>query len=183
MTEIEKMRQQQPYDFYNQTILDSCTHARNTLKKFNNLTMHDADYRATLEDLIPNCPKDTYILPPFHCDHGNGIQVGEDVVINYNCTFLDGGKITIGNHVKIGPNVQLYTPQHPIDAEERRKPLVTNYPITINDDVWIGGNSTVLPGVTIGARTIIGAGSVVTKDIPSDCLAAGNPCKVIKKLK
>lgn len=171
------------YDYCDQTIIESCTHARYLLKRFNNLTMHDAEYRTVLEELIPNFPKDSFIMPPFYCDHGHGIQIGKDVVINYNCTFLDGGEIKIGNHVKIGPNVQLYTPQHPTDYMERRKSIETNYPITINDDVWIGGNSTVLPGVTIGARTIIGAGSVVTKDIPSDCIAVGNPCKIIKKLK
>ena len=102
--------------------------------------------------------------------------------VNYNGMFLDAGKITIGSRTLIGPNCSLYTPQHPIDYMQRRKTNETALPIVIGEDCWLGGNVTVCPGVTIGNRTVIGAGSVVTHDIPSDCMAAGNPCKVIKHL-
>ncbi len=182
MTEIEKMRNQQLYDYSDTEIDTSITHAQKIAAEFSQLTLESPTYRETLNKLIPNAPESTVICPPFRCDHGHGIKLGENVFINYNCTFLDGGEIKIGNNVKIGPSVQIYTPQHPFDHLERRKPVETSFPVTIEDDVWIGGNATILPGVTIGARTIIGAGSVVTKNIPCDCVAAGNPCKIIKKL-
>ena len=102
--------------------------------------------------------------------------------INYNCTFLGGAVITIGNHVLIGPNCQLLTPQHPMNYLDRRKPIETSYPITIGDDTWLGGGVTVLPGVTIGKRCIIGAGAVVVHDIPDDSLAVGNPAVVKRRL-
>ncbi len=182
MTEFEKMRSQQLTNYSDSTIAESIERAQKLLQKLNTMTSSDAEYRAVLQDLIPTIPSSCVIQPPFHCDHGNGIRLGIDVFINYNCTFLDGGYISIGDHVKMGPNVQIYTPNHPIDYEERRKPQETSYHVTIGDDVWIGGNATILPGVSIGARSIIGAGSVVTHDIPSDCIAVGNPCKVIKQI-
>ena len=115
--------------------------------------------------------------------HGNGIKIGRNVFVNYNVTMLDGGMITIGDNCLIGPNCQLYTPQHPFDHVLRRKSVETAYPITIGEDTWLGGGVVVCPGVTIGKRCIIGAGSVVTKDIPDDCVAAGNPARVIRELK
>ena len=105
-------------------------------------------------------------MPPFYCDHGHPIHLGEGVFINANCTFLDGGGITIGAHTLIGPNCQLYTPQHPMDYRERRKPIEVGRPITIGEDCWLGGGVIVCPGVRIGARLIIAAGSVVVHDIP-----------------
>jgi maltose O-acetyltransferase len=179
MTEFEKMRSQLLTNFSDSTIAESIDKAQKLLQKFNAMTSSDSEYRVVLQQLIPNIPESSLIQPPFHCDHGSGIRLGTNVFINYNCTFLDGAYITIGNHVKIGPNVQIYTPNHPIDYEERRKPQETSFPVTIGDDVWIGGNVTILPGVTIGPRTVIGAGSVVTHDIPSDSVAVGNPCKVV----
>ena len=113
----------------------------------------------------------------------NGITLGEHVFINYNCTFLDGGGIRIGDHTLIGPDCHLYTPQHPMDYVARREPQEYSVPITIGADCWLGGNVTVCPGVTIGDRCIIAAGSVVTHDIPSDSLAAGNPAVVKKRLR
>ena len=116
------------------------------------------------------------------CDHGHGIHLGENVFINYNCTILDGGLITIGDNTQIGPNCQFLTPNHPIDYLERRKSIERCSPITVGSDCWFGGGVTVCPGVHIGDRCIIGAGSVVVKDIPSDSIAVGNPCKVIRNL-
>ena len=137
MTEFEKMRREEFYDFTSEECLASY-------------------YRAK--------------------------KLGENVFINYNGTMLDGGLITIGSNTQVGPNCQFLTPNHPIDYIERRKPIERCSPITIGEDCWLGGGVTVCPGVTIGDRCIIGAGSVVVKDIPSDSMAVGNPCRVIRKL-
>lgn len=122
------------------------------------------------------------IEQPFHCDYGYFITIGDNFYANYNLTILDTAKVTIGNNVFLGPSVNLYPATHPLDVERRNKNLEKGVPITIGNNVWIGGNTTILPGVSIGDNTVIGAGSVVTKNIPSNVLAVGNPCKVIKKL-
>lgn len=180
MSEIEKMRSEQLYDIMAPEVIASLRHARALCAKLQTMTIDDKDYREVMEKLIPDFPKTSEICPPFHCDHGSSIKIGEYVFINYNCTMLDEGLITIGNHVLIGPDCSFFTPQHPMDYKERRNPVETGYPIKIGDDTWIGGNVTICPGVTIGSRCIIGAGSVVVHDIPDDCMAAGNPA-VVKK--
>lgn len=180
MTEFEKMRSQQLYDFSDEEIYASLKHAKDVCARLNTMTINDDDYRAVIEDLIPDIPKDSNVCPPFHCDHGNGLRIGRNVFINYNVTMLDGAVITIGDNVLIGPNCQLYTPQHPFDHVLRRKSVETAYPITIGEDTWLGGGVIICPGVTIGKRCIIGAGSVVTHDIPDDCVAAGNPARMIR---
>ena len=182
MTEFEKMRSQELYDFSDPEIYASLKHAKDACTRLNTMTINDGGYRETIEDLIPGIPADSVVCPPFHCDHGNGIRMGKNVFVNYNVTMLDGGAITIGDNCLIGPNCQLYTPQHPMDHVMRRRSVETAYPITIGEDTWLGGGVIVCPGVTIGKRCVIGAGSVVTKDIPDDCLAVGNPAKVIRKL-
>ena len=183
MTEFEKMRHEEFYDFTNEEGLASYNRAKHICAKLQTMTTEDKDYRSIIEDLIPGIPKSSTVAPPFYCDHGHGIKLGENVFINYNGTMLDGGIITIGSNTQIGPNCQFLTPNHPIDYIERRKPIERCSPITIGEDCWFGGGVTVCPGVTIGDRCIIGAGSVVVKDIPSDSMAVGNPCKVIKNLK
>ncbi len=182
-TEIEKMRNQELYYFSDPEIQKSLIHAKTVCAKLQTMSIYDENYRETIEDLIPGIPSSSTVCPPFHCDHGHGIILEENIFINYNCIFLDGGHIHIGKHTLIGPNCQLYTPQHPIDHVERREEKENAYPITIGEDCWLGGNVTVCPGVTIGNRCIIAAGSVVTKDIPDDCLAAGNPAVVKRSLK
>lgn len=181
-TEFEKMRSGVLYRFDDAETVESNRRARRLLLKLQNMMPDDEGYREVVEALIPGFPKSAELCPPFRCDHGSGIHVGEHVFINYNCTMLDAGNITIGAHTLIGPNCSFYTPQHPVDYMARRLPQETCYPISIGEDVWIGGNVTVCPGVTIGNRCIIAAGSVVTKDIPDDCLAAGNPAVVKKKI-
>lgn len=181
-TELEKMRSEELYYFTDPEILKSLIHAKNTCAKLQTISIFDDEYRTIIEDLIPGIPKDTVICPPFHCDHGNGIIIGKNSFLNYNCVLLDGGYIRIGNNVLIGPNCQLYTPHHPMNYVDRREKKETASPITIGDDCWLGGNVVVCPGVTIGERCIIAAGSVVTKDIPADSLAAGNPAVVKKSL-
>lgn len=182
-TEYEKMRSQELYYFSDPEIHASLVHAKKVCARLRSMTIYDEDYRLVIEELIPGIPQSTTICPPFHCDHGTGIILGENVFMNYDCIMLDGGYIRIGKHTLIGPHCQFYTPQHPMDYVERREEKETAYPITIGEDCWLGGNVVVCPGVTIGNRCIIAAGSVVTKDIPDDSLAAGVPAIVKRSLK
>lgn len=182
-TEYEKMRSQELYYFSDPDIHASLVHAKKVCARLRSMTIYDEDYRQVIEELIPGIPQSTTICPPFHCDHGTGIILGENVFMNYDCIMLDGGYIRIGKHTLIGPHCQFYTPQHPMDYVERREEKETAYPITIGEDCWLGGNVVVCPGVTIGNRCIIAAGSVVTKDIPDDSLAAGVPAVVKRSLK
>lgn len=181
-TEMEKMRSHELYSFADPELLARIKTARGLCAKLSGMTSFDPEYRDTLEALIPGIPATAEIMPPFHCDHGTEIKMGEHVFVNYDCVMLDAGGITIGAHTLIGPKCQLYTPQHPFDHVERRKPQETSYPITIGEDCWLGGGVIVCPGVTIGDRCIIAAGSVVTHDIPSDSMAAGVPAEVKKRL-
>ena len=181
-SELEKMRNKELYSFADKEVSASIEHAQKLCARLRTMTIYDNDYRKVLSELIPNMPESSMICPPFHCDHGHGIILGDDVFINYNAVMLDSGFIRIGNHVMIGPNCQFYTPNHPKDFMERRKPQETAYAITIGDDCWIGGGVVICPGVTIGNRCIVAAGSVVTKDIPDDSMAAGVPAEVKRKL-
>ena len=180
-SEYEKMRSQELYNFEDKEISASLSHAKEMCRRLRGMTINDEDYRGVIEELIPGIPKTSTVNPPFCCDHGNGITIGENTFINCNCTMLDGGRITIGNNVLIGPNCQLYTPQHPFNHIERRKKEETSFPITIGDDTWLCGGVIVCPGVKIGKRCIIAAGSVVINDVPDDCMVAGNPAVVKKK--
>ena len=125
---------------------------------------------------------DAWVQPPFFCDYGANIVLGTKVFFNFNCVVLDVAPVTIGSNVLFGPSVQIYTAIHPISAAERRKWLESAKPITIGSDVWVGGGAILCPGVSIGDRSVIGAGSVVTRDIPSDVIAAGNPARIIRAL-
>ena len=182
-SEYEKMRSQELYYFSDPEIHASLVHAKKVCARLRSMTIYDEDYRQVIEELIPGIPQSTTICPPFYCDHGTGIILGENVFMNYDCIMLDGGYIRIGKHTLIGPHCQFYTPQHPMDYVERREEKETAYPITIGEDCWLGGNVVVCPGVTIGNRCIIAAGSVVTKDIPDDSLVAGVPAVVKRSLK
>lgn len=152
-------------------------------KRLNNTSVDDNEtLNAVLKELMPNAGKDLWIQPPFYCDYGYNIEAGEKVFFNFNCVVLDVMKVSIGSRTLFGPNVQIYTATHPINFKERAIGLEYAKPITIGEDVWIGGSVIICPGVTIGDRVVIGAGSVVTKDIPADVFAAGNPCRVIRKI-
>lgn len=184
MTEMEKMLAGEPFDFTAPDVAESLRRRRVNQAHFNAVSFDDGKaYDEALSALIPHRHPTARIMPPFYCDHGHRIQLGEGVFINAGCTFLDCGGITVGDHTLIGPGCRICTPQHPIDFEERRKPVETGLPITIGEDCWLGAGVTVCPGVRIGPRSIIGAGSVVVHDIPEDSLAAGNPAVVKRKLR
>lgn len=181
-TEIDKMRAGELADMSAPEIQKSFIHAKKILARLRGMSTYDAGYHTLLAELVPGMPSTSIICPPFYCDHGHGIRLGEHVFVNANCTFLDGAYITIGAHTLIGPDVKIYTPHHPLDYIARRESKEYAYPVTIGEDCWIGGGVTICPGVTIGDRCVIGAGSVVTKNIESDSLAAGNPARIIRKL-
>jgi len=178
------MRNERAYNYEEEAeISESLRRAKRLCGQLNQTLSGTAEYRAVLRELIPGVPDDSEIMPPFFCDHGHGIRMGHNVFLNHNCVALDGGYITFGDNVKVGPACQFYTPQHPKDYVERRGPVETAHPIDIGEDTWLGGGVIVCPGVSIGKRCIVAAGSVVVRDIPDDCLAAGNPAEVKKRLR
>ena len=151
--------------------------------KFSSLDPKKVTKRKQLIKEIVNSIGENFVIEqPFHCDYGYFITIGENFYANYNLTILDTAEIKIGDNVFIGPNVNIYAATHPIDKERRNQNLEKGIPVTIGNSVWIGGNVTILPGVTIGDNTVVGAGSVVTKPLPANVVAAGNPCKVIKTI-
>jgi len=157
--------------------------ARILFQKINRLSDDKIkERRKLIYSLLTNANKGLWIEPPFYCDYGYNIKIGKNVFMNFNCCILDAAKVTIGNNVMFAPNVQIYTATHPIDAKTRNSWLEYAKPISIGNDVWLGGGVIVCPGVTIGNGAVIGAGSVVTKDIPDDVVAVGNPARVIKKI-
>ena len=156
---------------------------RRTIKRYNDLDSFSPELKEILTSLLGGCGSSILINQPFRCDFGCNIFVGENFFANFNLTILDEGLVTIGDNCFIGPNVSIYTACHPLEAEERNKGVEWAEPVTIGDNVWLGGNVTILPGVTIGDNCVIGAGSVVTKDIPDGCVAAGNPANVKKEIK
>ncbi len=169
------------YDALDPQLTNERIKARLLLKALNESREDEPETRTEiLKELIPHAAAGLWLQPPFYCDYGYNIKLGERVFFNFNCVVLDVMPVTIGSRTLFGPNVQIYTAMHPMDHKERATGLEFAKPITIGEDVWIGGGAIICPGVTIGDRSVIGAGSVVTKDIPADVVAAGNPCKVIR---
>ncbi|MCF7485452.1 sugar O-acetyltransferase [Vibrio sp. A2-1] len=180
-TELEKMLSGQVYDGADQEIDTMRSNAKKALMAFNNHQTPDQQH--TLQkQLFGKVGSSSLIQPPFHCEFGKTIEIGDDTFINMNVVMLDGANIKIGNNVLIGPSAQFYTPSHSLDYRSRRKWETFCLPITIEDDVWVGGNSVINQGVTIGARSVIAANSVVNSDIPPDCLYGGTPAKLIRHL-
>ena len=179
-TEKQKMLAGEAYDAWDTALYAERIACRKTLQQLNNSIPDTSEWREAINQLIPN-GENAFIEPPFRCDYGSNIQLGENFCANFNCVILDVAAVTIGKNVLLGPNVQLYTAGHPLDVKSRVEEGVEfGKPITIGDNAWLGGSVVVCPGVTIGENAVIGAGSVVTKDIPANVLAAGNPCRVIR---
>mgnify|MGYP003375497724 FL=1 len=183
MTERERMLSGQLYDAGDETLTAARGRAKRLTWRYHQLDPTDWDSRTQiLQELLGHLGEDSWIEPPFRCDYGTQISIGDHFFANYDCIFLDVAPITIGNRVMFGPRVCLYTAGHPLDAATRNTGLEFGKPIAIGDDVWLGGNVVVLPGVTIGAGTVVAAGSVVRKDLPPHVLAAGNPCQVLRPI-
>jgi maltose O-acetyltransferase len=182
-TEKEKMLAGELYNPLDEQLSAERLNARLLLAALNETREDETAERSSLlRELLPNAGPGLWLQPPFYCDYGSNIILGEKVFFNFNCVVLDVTFVTIGSRTMFGPNVQVYTATHPMDHKERAAGLEYAKPITIGEDVWIGGSVVICPGVNIGDRSVIGAGSVVTKDIPADVFAAGNPCKVIRSL-
>lgn len=184
MTEWEKAQQGYLYDAnYDKEIVEERTRCADLCYEFNLCRPSDtAKQQELLNRMLGSIKGNPVITAPFYCDYGFNITIGENFYTNHNVTILDGAKVTFGDNVFIAPNCVFSTAGHPIDSEQRAKGLEIARPITVGNNVWIGANVSVLSGVTIGSSSIIGAGSVVNKDIPEGVIAAGNPCKVIRKI-
>jgi len=157
--------------------------ARRLQERYNRTSIDDAEERrALLSDLLGSVGDGVELRPPFFCDYGSHIRIGARTFVNFNLVALDVAAITIGEDVQIGPNVQLLTPIHPIEPEPRRAKIEAGKPITIGDNVWLGGGVIVCPGVRIGENTVVGAGAVVTRDLPASVVAVGNPARVIRSI-
>lgn len=172
------------YDVFEQELTDIKDRTYGLVSELSRASYFDTEYVMSLvRKIVAKIGQDSYIVPPFRCDYGDHVFIGNNTYINYNCCFLDSAKVTIGDYVYMGPNCNIFTPCHPIH-HELRKEKVTEYalPVTVGSHSWIGGDVVITPGVTIGENCVIGAGSVVTKDIPDNSVAVGNPCKVIRQI-
>ena len=157
--------------------------ARRKLQRLNNMDRSDfPGINSLVRELFGKADESTFLNPPFFCDYGSNIFVGKNCFINFNCTILDNGKVTLGDNCMLAPNVSIYTAGHALYPDSRNLGYEYGIDITIGNNVWIGGNTVILPGINIGDNVVIGAGSVVTKDIPAWSFAAGNPCKLIRKI-
>lgn len=184
MTEKQKRDNQELYDGnYDKELIAEMQKAKDLCFKYNNIEPSNMEARTKLiKEILGKTGDNILIQSNFYCDYGYNIKVGENFYMNHNCVILDGAKVEFGDNVFIGPNCGFYTAGHPIEIELRNKGIEYAKPIKVGNNVWFGGNVVVLPGITIGDNVTIGAGSIVTKNIPSNTIAVGNPCKVIKKI-
>lgn len=184
MTEREKMAQGLLYDAnYDEELIEMRVQCKDLCFAYNQLKPSlAAEQEAIIRRLLGKTGERFCITAPFWCDYGCNIEIGENFYTNHNCVILDGAKVTFGDNVFIAPNCTFSTAGHPLDVEQRNQGLEYAYPIRVGDNVWIGASVTVLPGVTIGSNTVIGAGSVVNRDIPDGVVAVGNPCRVLRKI-
>lgn len=183
MSELEKQRRGE--EFYNrdEEIAKAKIRGRSLSQRINETPIEDVETINRLaEELFGSCGTGLYLKPPIFCDFGYNIHVGNNVLINFECVFLDAAQVTIGDNCFIGPMTGFYTVSHPINPQRRNDGYIYGTPITLCENVWIGGGSTILPGVTIGKNSIVGAGSVVTKDVPDNVIVAGNPAVIIRSI-
>ena len=181
-SEREKMLAGDLYDPLDAELVAARERARDLCQALNATREGQQDERRRiLRDLFGRGGDSVWMQPPFFCDYGANIELGQRVFFNFNCIVLDVCRIEIGDYSMFGPAVQIYTPMHPMDAVLRRQEEFGK-PVTIGSDVWVGGGAIILPGVHIGSRSVIGAGSVVTRDVPDDVFAAGNPCRVVREI-
>lgn len=183
MNQKERMCMGLPYRAGADGLPESRLACKELLYRFNSCPPQEQPaVQELLKTLFGKTGERLWIEQPFHCDYGWNIELGEHFYANYNLTILDVGKVTIGKNVMCAPNVAIYTAGHPVHPQSRSSGYEYGIPVTIGDNVWIGGNAVILPGVTIGSNAVIGAGSVVTRDIPDNVIAAGNPCRVIREI-
>ncbi|WP_432900445.1 sugar O-acetyltransferase [Micromonospora matsumotoense] len=179
----ERMLAGEPYIANDPEINADLDRAAQLTERFNRSPADDPQGRlAALRDLLGTVGEDAWVRPPLHCDYGWQTHLGARSFVNFNAVLLDVARITIGTDVQIGPNVQLLTATHPVEAEPRRAKWEAAQPITIGDNAWLGGGVIVLAGVTVGENTVVGAGAVVTRDLPPNVVAVGNPARVIRTL-
>ncbi len=183
MTEWEKMQAGLAYNDFDRDLFDRRVYAKRLFRAYNRTDDDETDARAQImHDLFRQVGKNVWIEPDFRCEFGKNITIGDNVYINFGCVILDCGQVVIGNSTLIGPNVGIFSGNHTLDAEERAAGGLVPKDIRIGERVWIGGNVSIVPGVSIGSNTVIAAGSVVTRDIPDGVLAAGNPCRVLRHI-
>jgi acetyltransferase-like isoleucine patch superfamily enzyme len=182
-SEKEKMLSGMPYRAHDRQLSDERDFAKALIFHYNNLPPDkDAERIKILKSLLGKSGDTFHIEPPFRCDYGYNIEIGEGFFSNYNLVILDCARTTIGDNVLVGPNVGIYTAGHPVHFEDRARGYEFALPVTIGNNVWIGGNVVINPGIRVGDNSVIGSGSVVTKDIPPDVIAFGNPCRVMRNL-
>ena len=172
-----------PYKAWLDGLSEERMENKKRIYRYNSLSPEQGEEQAALiKEIIGKCGENIWIETPFHCDYGWNIEVGENFFANYNLTILDVGKVVIGKNAQIAPNVSIYTAGHPVHPDSRNTGYEYGIGVTIGDNVWLGGNTGINPGVTIGNNVVIGAGSVVTKNLPDDVIAVGNPCRVLRKI-
>ncbi|MBE7722599.1 MAG: sugar O-acetyltransferase [Lacrimispora celerecrescens] len=183
MNQKERMLAGLPYKAWLDGLPEDRLENKKKLYAYNSLSPEEENKMDGLIRLIlGKAGENAHIEPPFYCDYGKNIEVGKNFFANYNCTILDVGKVVIGDNVMFAPNVSVYTAGHPVHPDSRNSGYEYGISITIGNQVWIGGNTVINPGVTIGSNVVIGAGSVVTRDIPDNTIAVGNPCKVLREI-
>ena len=183
MTEKELMLKGEMYDPMDPELVAARHRARILFQKINTMNDDERDERnALVKELVGSSGPDLWIEPPFFCDYGENIHLGKKVFMNFGCCILDVAEVIMGDHVMLGPCVQIYTATHPLEAKARNSGRELGKSIKIGNNVWIGGNATLCPGITIGDNVVIGAGAVVTKSFPDDLFIAGNPARIIKTI-
>ena len=183
MNQKERMLHNLPYKAWLDGLAEDRLKNKRKLFEFNSICpAEEKELEKMLHDIFGKCGNNAHVEPPFHCDYGYNIEVGDNFYANYNLVILDVGKVKIGDNVMFAPNVAIYTAGHPVHPDSRNSGYEYGIDISIGNNVWLGGNTVVNPGVKIGNNVVVGSGSVITKDIPDNVIAAGNPCRVIRQI-